>query len=99
VEGLCGNYNGISSDDIGAEPTLATSLADQTAPWKTIPSCPEPDLEWTTDPCKVRFGKIFNPTVTTTGWLGSRVVSVLDSGAEGPWFKSQPRRCRVTVLG
>jgi len=28
------------------------------------------------------------------GWLGSRVVSVLDSGAEGPGFKSQPRRCR-----
>ena len=27
------------------------------------------------------------------GWLGSRVVSVLDSGAEGPWFKSQPQRC------
>jgi len=23
---------------------------------------------------------------------------VLDSGAEGPWFKSQPRRCRLTVL-
>ena len=33
------------------------------------------------------------------GWLGSRVVSVLDSGAEGPGFKSQPRRCRVTDLG
>ena len=33
------------------------------------------------------------------GWLGSRVVSVLDSGAEGPGFKPQPRRCRVTVLG
>ena len=33
------------------------------------------------------------------GWLGSRVVSVLDSGAEGPGFKSQPRRCRVTALG
>jgi len=32
-------------------------------------------------------------------WLGSRVVSLLDSGAEGPGFKSQPRRCRVTVLG
>ena len=32
-------------------------------------------------------------------WLGSRVVSVLDSGAEGPGFKSQPRHCRVTVLG
>ena len=29
----------------------------------------------------------------------SRVVSMLDSGAEGPRFKSQPRRCRVTVLG
>ena len=24
---------------------------------------------------------------------------MLDSGAEGPVFKSQPRRCRVTVLG
>jgi len=33
------------------------------------------------------------------GWLGSQVVSVLDSGAEGPWFKSLSRRCRVTVLG
>ena len=31
--------------------------------------------------------------------VGSRVVSVLDSGTEGPGFKSQPRRCRVTVLG
>jgi len=31
--------------------------------------------------------------------LGSRVVSLLDSGAEGPGFKSQSRRCRVTVLG
>ena len=33
------------------------------------------------------------------GWLGSRVVGVLDSGAEGPGFKSQSPRCRVTVLG
>ena len=24
---------------------------------------------------------------------------MLDSGAEGPEFTSQPRRCRVTVLG
>ena len=31
-----------------------------------------------------------------TGWLGSRVVSVLDSGAERSGFKSQSRRCRVT---
>jgi len=28
-----------------------------------------------------------------------RVVSVLDSGAEGPGFKSQPRRYWLTVLG
>jgi len=27
------------------------------------------------------------------------MVSVLDSGADGHGFKSQPRRCRVTVLG
>jgi len=33
------------------------------------------------------------------GWLGNQVVSVLDSSAEGCCFKSQPRRCRVTVLG
>jgi len=33
------------------------------------------------------------------GRLGSRVVSVLDSGAEERGFKSQPQRCRVTVLG
>jgi len=36
--------------------------------------------------------------ITRRGWLDRRVVSVLDSGAEGPGFKSQPRRCRVTVL-
>ena len=35
---------------------------------------------------------------SSVGRLGSRVVSVLDSGAERPGFKSQPRRCRVTVL-
>ena len=29
----------------------------------------------------------------------SRVVSVLDSGAEGPRFESQSRRCQVQVLG
>jgi len=35
------------------------------------------------------------------GWLGSRVVSVMDSGAVRPGFKSQPpepRRCPVTVF-
>jgi len=39
------------------------------------------------------------PTLLSDGWLGSRVVSMLDSGAEGPRFKSQSRHCRVTVLG
>ena len=41
----------------------------------------------------------FIGSIEIRGWLGSRVVSVLDSGAEGPGFKLQPRRCRVTVLG
>jgi len=40
----------------------------------------------------------FNPC-TKTGWIGSRVVSVLESGAVGPGFKSQSRRFRVTVVG
>ena len=42
---------------------------------------------------------IFTVAQSRTGWLGSRVVSVLDSGAERPGFKSQSRRCRVTVSG
>jgi len=32
-------------------------------------------------------------------WLGSRLVSVLDSGSEDHGFESQSRRCRVTDLG
>ena len=32
-------------------------------------------------------------------WFGSRVVSMPDSSTEGPGFKSQPQRCRLTVLG
>jgi len=39
----------------------------------------------------LRVRRIYG-TAFITGWLGSRVVSVLDSGAEGPGFKSQPRR-------
>ena len=34
-----------------------------------------------------------------SGWLDSRVVSLLDSGTEGPRFESQPRCCWVIVLG
>ena len=55
VEGLCGNYNGISTDDFGAETSLATSLAEQASAWKTIPSCPEPDIQTAADPCEVRL--------------------------------------------
>jgi len=47
----------------------------------------------------LRSAKTFPVLHTRTGRLGSRVVGVLDSGAEGPGFNSQPRRCRVTVLG
>jgi len=36
-------------------------------------------------------------TYLLTGWLGSRVVSMLYSGAEGPGFKSKLRRCRVSL--
>jgi len=41
--------------------------------------------------------KVIKPCSLFLGWLGNLVVSVLDSGAEGPGFKSQPRRSRVTV--
>jgi len=44
------------------------------------------------------FG-FFSKLDDTYVYLGSRVVSMLDSGAERPGFKSQPRRCQATVLG
>ena len=47
----------------------------------------------------VMSGRQLLGLIVFVGWLGSRVVSALDSGVEGPGFKSQPRRCRVTVLG
>jgi len=43
--------------------------------------------------CQSTEGKL----AVNRGWRGSRVVSVLDSGAEGPGFKSQSRRCRVVT--
>jgi len=42
---------------------------------------------------------IYDSYCSYAGLLGSRVVSVLDSGVEGPGFKLQSWRCRVTVLG
>jgi len=47
----------------------------------------------------LRIPFVINTYILTYVWLGSRVVSVLDAGAEGPGFKLQSRRCRVTVLG
>jgi len=44
-------------------------------------------------PCSAYSAGNVNNIRVSYGWLGSRVVSVLDSGAEGPGFKSQPRRC------
>ena len=38
-----------------------------------------------------------NPFSVHRCCLGSRVVSVLDSDAEGPGFKSQSRRCRASL--
>ena len=57
VEGLCGNYNGLSSDDLGAETSMGETLAEQAAPWKTIPACPEAELPPPTDYCEVRFSE------------------------------------------
>ena len=45
------------------------------------------------------YAEYYEAIQMASGWFGSRVVSVLDSDAEGPGFKSQPRRCRVTFLG
>jgi len=42
---------------------------------------------------------LYKSIIDIDALLGSRVVSALDSGADGPGFKSQRRRCRVTVLG
>jgi len=39
------------------------------------------------------------PYISVFCFLNSRVASMLDSSAVGPGFKSQPRRCWVTVLG
>jgi len=42
---------------------------------------------------------LLHASINLTGLFhGSPVVSVVDSGAEGPGFKAQSRRCRVAVL-
>jgi len=52
------------------------------------------DLDWHS----ASRGSVCGSRAFVEAWLGSRVVSVLDSGAVGPGFKSQSRRClRQTV--
>ena len=59
VEGLCGNCNGKSSDDLGAETSIASSLVDEASAWKTVSSCPEPEsVQLAPDPCAVCFSKL-----------------------------------------
>ena len=40
--------------------------------------------------CPAYTQRVIPMSSVPVGWLGSRVVSVLDSGADGPGFKSQP---------
>ena len=47
----------------------------------------------------IKLCHLIQRSIAYSAWFGSRVVSVLDSVAEGPGFKSQSRRWRVTVLG
>jgi len=63
---------------------------------QTAESNGETPLQQVTSLCNTTNNCYYHHAVL--GRLGSRVVSVLDSGAEGPGFKSQSRRCRVTVL-
>jgi len=51
-------------------------------------------MKWTFEKLMVKIKKVHFLWFTLQNWLGSRVVSVLDSAAEGPGFKSQPQRCR-----
>ena len=60
----------------------------------------QPKCQSTEGNCYCNSTSFKIPTLCCTiWWLDSQVVSMLDSGAEGPGFKSQPPRCQVTVLG
>ena len=90
----------------------ATSDRWRRATWTTSANSPQPrkvegDAMWRGCQKKKKnivsfiiiLGILSFPIVLVyIGWIGSRVVSMLDSGAERPGFKSQPRRCRVTAL-
>ena len=93
-------------DHIG--PYITLTRVPRPLPWHNIrESLPPPLLRPSACPSvclshassSIENSAYWRVTIEQRGWLGSRVVSVLDSGAEGPGFKSQPRRCPVTVLG
>ena len=74
---------------------ISPELRDQSSPF-----CALYQRSWLgPPPAALRYIMYFRFLDNVMFALGSRVVSVLDSGAEGPGFKSQSRRCRVTVLG
>ena len=47
---------------------------------------------------RTELERVFSALFFLGGSVGSRVDNVLDSGAGGHGLKSQPRRCRVTIL-
>jgi len=99
-----------TADASPISPTSSVA-ARQTSPENAATSASPPGFHASTAFCVRLFRPfVFNCSLycnpTPTGYrvrvrslcvlqCGSRVVSVLDSGAEGPGFKSQPRRRRV----
>ena len=75
----------------GASDDERTSYTRQQLDWLTAQRC--------SSPVHHPAGRSSDDfLIAASRWLGSRVVSMLDSGAEGPPFKSQSRRClRQTV--
>ena len=80
VEGLCGNYNGKSNDDFGAETSIASSLVDEASAWKTVSSCPEPSMQLSTEPCAVSFSKYETLVSNTRNIISLHIVHFVQGG-------------------
>jgi len=74
VNGLCGNYNGKSSDDLGHETSIESSLADSASKWATNPCCQEqePIGKYVLDTCEVCFSKL--PCSRLRGYIIQMVI-------------------------
>jgi len=84
---------GLYNDLVVTAPSLTWICATVITQFEDTSSFKEPSTRWF-------IISYYCVTNTNQGWLGSRVVSVLDSGAVEPGFKSQSPRCWVTaVLG